>query len=617
MGGSMGSVVGEKVARSIEAAIAERRALIVVSATGGARHAGGHPVADADGEDLGAARAASQDARLPFVSILTDPSTAGVLASFASLGDVIVAEPGALVGFAGARVIRQTIGEDLPAGLPARRVRAREGFHRPHRSPQADARGGRRACSSSSGARRAGSPPEGQRSPHRLSRRSLPGGRRHGSSGCPDSVSLKLQHALEAALRSRAPPGQARPRRHSGAARGTRSSRAALPRRARRRHQRQGLDLRDRRARAARRRSPHGTLHLAAPGRLPRAHPRERPLGGRGLRSNACSTASRPCPRGVTAPSSRRARRSRSRRSRPKTWSGRWSRSASAAASTRPTCIVPELSVITTIGFDHEEILGHTLERIAAEKAGIVKPGVPVVESAGSDAARAVIGAIAAECHAEVLPPRTSPRRTPRSRPKRRVPDRGLRHAALGARAGRTHAGAQRRPGARGALRPRAPRHPHRGARCARGRERGALAGTSRACPSDPRLWWDGAHNPEGVAAVARVWQEAGIPAPAAVVLAVSRDKRIDRMLEALASFAAGRPVIATRSRSERAMSVEHVAAAAESCGFPPRSRPTSPRPGASRSRAPRPSVPRSCSARCSRSARRWKPSAGAPGEWQ
>jgi acetyl-CoA carboxylase carboxyl transferase subunit beta len=116
MGGSMGSVVGEKVARSIETAIRERRALVVVSATGGARMQEGI-LSLMQMAKTSALLARLQDERLPFVSVLTDPSTAGVLASYASLGDVIVAEPGALVGFAGARVIRQTIGEDLPPGF--------------------------------------------------------------------------------------------------------------------------------------------------------------------------------------------------------------------------------------------------------------------------------------------------------------------------------------------------------------------------------------------------------------------------------------------------------------------------------------------------------------------
>ena len=127
MGGSMGSVVGEKVARSIELALEERRALIVVSATGGARMQEGI-LSLMQMAKTSALLARLQDARLPFVSILTDPSTAGVLASYASLGDVILAEPKSLVGFAGARVIRQTIGEDLPRGFQRAEFVLEKGF---------------------------------------------------------------------------------------------------------------------------------------------------------------------------------------------------------------------------------------------------------------------------------------------------------------------------------------------------------------------------------------------------------------------------------------------------------------------------------------------------------
>jgi acetyl-CoA carboxylase carboxyl transferase subunit beta len=127
MGGSMGSVVGEKVARSIETAMTERRALVVVSATGGARMQEGI-LSLMQMAKTSALLARLQDAQLPYVSILTDPSTAGVLASYASLGDVIVAEPGALVGFAGARVIRQTIGEDLPPGFQRAEFVLEKGF---------------------------------------------------------------------------------------------------------------------------------------------------------------------------------------------------------------------------------------------------------------------------------------------------------------------------------------------------------------------------------------------------------------------------------------------------------------------------------------------------------
>ena len=116
MGGSMGSVVGEKVARTIETAIDERRACVVVSATGGARMQEGIlSLMQMAKTSLLLARL--REAGLPFVSVLTDPSTAGVLASYASLGDVILAEPGALIGFAGPRVIQDTIGEELPPGF--------------------------------------------------------------------------------------------------------------------------------------------------------------------------------------------------------------------------------------------------------------------------------------------------------------------------------------------------------------------------------------------------------------------------------------------------------------------------------------------------------------------
>jgi acetyl-CoA carboxylase carboxyl transferase subunit beta len=116
MAGSMGSVVGEKVARTIELAIAERRALVIVTASGGARMQEGI-LSLMQMAKTAALVATLKEERLPFVSILTDPATAGVMASYASLGDVILAEPGALIGFAGPRVIQDTIGEELPPGF--------------------------------------------------------------------------------------------------------------------------------------------------------------------------------------------------------------------------------------------------------------------------------------------------------------------------------------------------------------------------------------------------------------------------------------------------------------------------------------------------------------------
>ena len=127
MGGSMGSVVGGKVARTIETAMDERRACVVVSATGGARMQEGI-LSLMQMAKTSVLLAQLREQRLPFISVLTDPSTAGVLASYASLGDVIVAEPKALVGFAGARVIRQTIGEDLPPGFQRAEFVLEKGF---------------------------------------------------------------------------------------------------------------------------------------------------------------------------------------------------------------------------------------------------------------------------------------------------------------------------------------------------------------------------------------------------------------------------------------------------------------------------------------------------------
>ncbi|HEV8230007.1 MAG TPA: acetyl-CoA carboxylase, carboxyltransferase subunit beta [Candidatus Limnocylindria bacterium] len=116
MGGSMGSVVGEKITRAAERALAERRALVIVSASGGARMQEGTIALMQMAKILGAL-ARLDDARLPYVSVITDPTTGGVLASYASLGDVVVAEPGALVRFSGERVTSGTVGEKLPTGF--------------------------------------------------------------------------------------------------------------------------------------------------------------------------------------------------------------------------------------------------------------------------------------------------------------------------------------------------------------------------------------------------------------------------------------------------------------------------------------------------------------------
>jgi acetyl-CoA carboxylase carboxyl transferase subunit beta len=113
IGGSMGSAVGEKVTRSIERGLKEHSAVVIFAASGGARMQEG-ALSLMQMAKISAALAELDEARLPFISVLTDPTTGGVTASFAMLGDVIIAEPGALIGFAGPRVIEQTIRQKLP-----------------------------------------------------------------------------------------------------------------------------------------------------------------------------------------------------------------------------------------------------------------------------------------------------------------------------------------------------------------------------------------------------------------------------------------------------------------------------------------------------------------------
>ena len=116
IGGSMGVVVGEKVTRAIERAASEKCPLVVVSCSGGARMMEG-TLSLMQMAKISAALARLQRVPLPFLSVLTDPTTGGVTASFAMLGDLNVAEPGALIGFAGPRVIEQTIRQKLPEGF--------------------------------------------------------------------------------------------------------------------------------------------------------------------------------------------------------------------------------------------------------------------------------------------------------------------------------------------------------------------------------------------------------------------------------------------------------------------------------------------------------------------
>jgi len=116
IGGSMGTVVGEKITRAIELAIKSKAALVIFSASGGARMQEG-AISLMQMAKISSALARLDEAGLPFISILTDPTTGGVTASFAMLGDLNIAEPGAQIGFAGPRVIEQTIRQKLPEGF--------------------------------------------------------------------------------------------------------------------------------------------------------------------------------------------------------------------------------------------------------------------------------------------------------------------------------------------------------------------------------------------------------------------------------------------------------------------------------------------------------------------
>ncbi len=116
IGGSMGAVVGEKITRAIERCLAEKTPLIIISASGGARMQEG-TISLMQLAKLSAALMKLDQAQVPYISVLTDPTTGGVTASFAMLGDLNIGEPGALIGFAGPRVIEQTIRQKLPEGF--------------------------------------------------------------------------------------------------------------------------------------------------------------------------------------------------------------------------------------------------------------------------------------------------------------------------------------------------------------------------------------------------------------------------------------------------------------------------------------------------------------------
>ena len=127
IGGSMGSVVGEKISRAIDYCIKHKMPLLIISKTGGAR------MMEAAFSLMQMAKTSAKlslmaEKKIPYISLLTDPTTGGITASFAMLGDINIAEPGALIGFAGPRVVRETIGKDLPEGFQRSEFLLEKGF---------------------------------------------------------------------------------------------------------------------------------------------------------------------------------------------------------------------------------------------------------------------------------------------------------------------------------------------------------------------------------------------------------------------------------------------------------------------------------------------------------
>ena len=127
IGGSMGSVVGEKIVRAIDHCLNHRTPLLIISKSGGARMMEA-ALSLMQLAKISAKLAQLSEAKIPYISLLTDPTTGGTTASFAMLGDVNIAEPGAMIGFAGPRVIRETIGKDLPPGFQTSEFVLEKGF---------------------------------------------------------------------------------------------------------------------------------------------------------------------------------------------------------------------------------------------------------------------------------------------------------------------------------------------------------------------------------------------------------------------------------------------------------------------------------------------------------
>jgi len=215
--------------------------------------------------------------------------------------------------------------------------------------------------------------------------------------------------------------------------------------------------------------------------------------------------------------------------------------------------IEPDLAVITRVAMDHAEILGADIASIAAEKAGIVKPGATVITGPQAPEAMTVIERVCRERDARLVHACDAWRMRPAG--IRRLALRGshqrenvqIAHAAVKALAGRGVTIGE--------------------AALARGLREARWPGRLERCPNLKRLWWDGAHNPSGMAALGRAWRDLGF-APPVLVLAISRDKDAAEMAAQVRRRFAGSPLVVTRTRNPRAMPTATLAAALTAAGF-------------------------------------------------
>ena len=401
LGGSLGMGVGEALVSAMQAAVEEKRPFILFVSSGGARMQEGilslmQMPRVTIGVDM------LHEAGLPYIVVLTDPTTGGVSASYAMLGDVHIAEPGALIGFTGQRVIEQTIRERLPEGFQRAEYLLDHGMidmvmHRhelratisrlvhlmlkkprpkTRARPAADQRESHQACAAENQRRRqAASPCQSRR--HRASHER----RRVRQRRDPRTASL----ASSQTDRSGAGPHRAA----SGGARSSRTQAAAGHSCCR--HQRQGLDLRLRARHAGGAGPARSRLYLAASGALPRAHPPGRHISSAKKNLPPCWTNASAPTKAPPSPSSRSPRPrpcSPSRAIPPMRWCWRW---GLAAATTRPMCSSPQSASSRRSASTIRNSWAPILLGIAAEKAGIIKPGVPVVIGSQDDRARDVI----------------------------------------------------------------------------------------------------------------------------------------------------------------------------------------------------------------------------------